>query len=238
MDLRFVYGGGRLLGDFSDTEVEDTFEELRNLLEIRNMTVLEVLRVFVQEFPGYGFEGALNFWREESEIIGGHLAEVHKFRKSSMNYKGNLFNKKEIRELDDADRHKVILDTALVEGSGSAGIDWFLKMDRETSLYQKSQSWIGLGMILLMHVEKYAELKFMELVEDVIDEIVGDMEDASLSEKLYSVLIHRLAESEVRRVKERHNRVRSRMKKLEEEMVEAWSGYDDVMIDSDDDTDE
>lgn len=231
MNLRFVYGGGRLLGDFSDTEVEDTFEELRSVLEIRNMTVLEVLRGFAQEFPGYGFEGALEFWREESEVISGHLAEVYKFRKTSMNYKGNLFNKKEIRELDDADRHLAILDSAL----GSGGIDWYLKMDRETSLYQKSQSWIGLGMILLMHVEKYAELKFMELIEDVIDEIVGDMEDASLSEKLYSVLIHRLAESEVRRVKERHNRVRIRMKKMEEEMTEVWSGFDDVMFGGDDD---
>lgn len=230
MDLRFVYGGGRLLGDFSDTEVEDTFEELRSLLEIRNMTVLEVLRGFAQEFPGHGFEGALDFWRKESEVISEKLAEVYKFRKASMNYKGNLFNKKEIRELEDADRHLAVLESAL----GSGDIDWYLKMDRETSLYQKSQTWITLGMILLMHVEKYAELKFMELVEDVIDEIVGDMDDMVESEKLYEDLIHRLAESEVRRVKERHNRVRNRMKKMEEEMVEAWSGYDDVMIDSDD----
>lgn len=233
MNLRFVYGGGRLLGDFSDTEVEDTFEELRSLLEMRNLTVLEVLRGFAQEFPGYGFDGALDFWRKESEVISDHLAEVHKFRKTSMNYKGNLFNKKEIRELEDADRHLAILESAL--GSGSGGIDWYLKMDRETSLYQKSQTWITLGMILLMHVEKYAELKFMELIEDVIDEIVGDMEDESLSEKLYSILIHRLADSEVRRVKERHNRVRIRMKRMEEEMTEVWSGYDDVMFGGDDD---
>lgn len=227
MDLRFVYGGGRLLGDFSDTPMEDSFEELRSVLEVRNGIVLGVLRDFERDNVGYGFERALEFWRAESEVISKYLYEVQKFRKSSMKYKGNLFNKKEIREMEDSDGCLAVLDMAL--GEGESGIDWFIKMDRETSLYQKSQSWIGLGLILLMHIEKYAELKFVELIEDVIDDIVSEI-DGDEAEDLYSDLIHKLAESEVQRIKKRHKSVISRMKKMEKDMMEHWSGYDDVMF--------